>query len=389
MGAGIAGAMAAVGLLAAPTASAAPVAGRSAANVAPRPTVVVRGLNNPRQLSLVGGIELLIAEAGKGGRTQIGTGDDATFVGRTGSVSAVVYPWLVNHSRPVRVVTGLVSAASEGGVAAVGPDGVSARQPFRSIFVQQTSAPPDVLPSGLPSRQNGAVLVARTFGALARPLANITAFEVRHDPDGQGVESDPYAVLALPRSLLVADAAGNDVLRVSRRGRVSLFHTFANITGGPCAGVSDPSPAFPGCNFVPTALARDRWGHVFVGALASEVPGAGRVVELDRTGQHVLRVWSGFTSVDGVAVARDGSLYVSQLEGAEAHPFPTPFGPTAGVLTRISPSGHRVSVDVPYAAGVAVGRGGAVYVAAFALSPSGGVGVPGHDTSGQVWRLRF
>jgi len=46
-------------------------------------------------------------------------------------------------------------------------------------------------------------------------------------------------------------------------------------------------------------------------------------------------------------------------------------------------------MDVPFPAGVAVDKSNNVYVSALSLSPDTGVGIPGIDTSGQVWRVRF
>jgi hypothetical protein len=351
--------------------------------LSPSPVVVVSGLNNPRQLSLVDGVELLIAEAGKGGDTQLGEGDDAFFVGTTGSISAVWFPQHAANTSPHRIVTGLMSGSGEDGSGAVGSDGVSARGVGGPLYIQETWAPPDVLPGPLGSTQDGRLLVAR-HGAL-RSVADITAFEAANDPDGQGFNSDPYAVLALPGGELVADAAANAVLWVDRRGHVSIFHVFPNVTSGDCASQEDP-PGFPGCNYVPTSLATDRWGNVYVGGLSSETPGEAQVVKLDRSGQHVLRIWSGFTMVTGVAVGHDGALYVSQLFAEETAPIADG---AAGVLTKIDSSGTRTNMDVPFPAGVAVDKSNNVYVSALSLSPDTGVGIPGIDTSGQVWRVRF
>src|SRR5262249_34109937 len=147
-------------------------------------------------------------------------------------------------------------------------------------------------------------------------------------------------------------AAANDVLFVDMRGHIQVFHVFPNVTSGACAGQNDPSPAFPGCNYVPTSLATDRWGNVYVGGLSSLTPGEAQVVKLDPRG-HVLRVWGGFTAVSGLAVGPDGSLYVSQLFADEA--ALVVFG-AQGVLTKISRTGDRTGMDVPFPAGLAVDR---------------------------------
>lgn len=353
------------------------------------PVVVVSHLNNPRQLSLVHNDVLLAAEAGKGGTLATITDPEGGIqgLGYTGSVSAVLAPASAHNQHPHRVVTGLLSAAAatdgpqgpKGG-GATGSDGVSARSLNRIAVVETTFGP--AVPAAAKGR-DGRLLVTTPFGRIAS-LANITRYEAKHDPDRKGVDSNPYAVINFRGGWLVADAAGNDVLRVDRRGHISVFHVFANVKTGPCAAQFDPQPPFAGCNFVPTALATDRWGHVYVGGLSSLTPGQAQVVKLDRQGRTRAK-WTGFTAVTGLAVGRDGSLYVSQLFAPESHPA-NPM--LQGVLTRIR-GDHRADVDVPFPAGVAVDHDNNVYVSAFSILPDTGAGVPGLDTSGQVWRLRF
>ncbi len=350
------------------------------------PVVVVSGLNNPRQLSLVHDDVLLIAEAGKGGNVATITDPEGGTqgLGYTGSISAVLAPAYGHNRSPHRIVTGLLSAAAKGspqepkGSGAVGPDGVSARSLNRIGIIETTFGP--AVPAAAKSR-DGHLLLARPYGVV-RPIADISGYEAAHDPDHLGVETNPYAVLAYRAGWLVADAAGNDVLYV-RHGRISVFHVFRNVTTGACAGQEDP-PGHPGCNFVPTSLAADRYGNVYVGGLSSLTPGEAQVVKLNRWG-HTVRRWVGFTAVTGVAVGRNGSLYVSQLFAAEAHPA-NPM--IQGVLTRVY-HGSRTNVDVPFPSGVAVDRHGTVFVSAFSILPDTGAGVPGLDTSGQVWRLHF
>ena len=345
-----------------------------------KPVVVVSGLNNPRQLSLIDGVELLIAEAGTGGTVEFQGPEGPTFVGTTGSVSAQWFPQFVHNQSPHRIATGLISGAAKDGSNATGSDGVSSRHLGDPIYTQVTFVPPDTVSPQVAQAQNGKLV--RLKHGQPKPVADITGFEAANDPDGHGVDSNPYAVLARQRDLLVADAAGNDVLSVDKHGRISVFHVFPNVTTGACAAVADP-PGFPGCNFVPTSLATDRWGNVYVGGLSSLTPGEAQVVKLDHTGQHVLQTWGGFTSVTGLAVGSDGSLYVSQLFAPASAPG------LPGVLTKIGRNGQRTNVDVPFPAGLATDAFGNVYVSAFSVAPGTGMGVPGIDSSGQIWRLRI
>jgi hypothetical protein len=368
------------------TAQAAPSQGRG-------PVVVVSGLNNPRQLSLVHGNVLLIAEAGKGGTlAHIGSPENGTEgLGYTGSISAVLAPAFAHNQHPYRIVTGLLSAAADTpsengpvGSGATGPDGVSARSLSRISVIETTfGRGPDAPPVANPF--DGRLLLTSPFGRI-HVLADITGYEQKHDPDGMGVDSDPYAVLDYRDGWLVADAAGNDILKVDRWGHISVFHVFPNVTTGACASQSDPTPQFPGCNWVPTSLATDHWGNVYVGGLSSLTPGEAQVVKLDRHG-HLLKTWTGFTAVTGVAVSDNGALYVSQLMATEANPANPAI---QGVLTKIRGS-QRTNVDVPFPAGIALDGRGNVFVSAYSLLPDTGAGIPGitFDTSGQVWRLRF
>jgi hypothetical protein len=347
------------------------------------PVVVVSHLNNPRQISLVGDDELLIAEAGNGGTIKT-TGPDGepTYIGNSGAVVAVLLPQFAHLARPVTLVRHLMSGAAKDGSFAVGSDGVDARGPHGRIFVQETLAPPNVLPIGL-KIQNGRTLSAYPYGAK-HAEAYISGFEKAHDPDHKGFDSDPYAVIARRTDLLVADAAANDVLRIDANGGIHLWHVFGNVKTGACKTQNDPSPKFPGCNFVPTSMTIDSRGHVYVGGLSSLTPGEAQVVELSSDGTTVIKKWGGFTAVTGVAINRHGDLYVSELFAPEAHPANPQI---QGVVTKVSPSGQRTSRDVPFPAGLAINSKGTLFVAAWSGSPAGGLAGPG--TSGQVWRLTW
>ena len=356
-----------------------PLIGNTVAQAqSPAATVVVSGLNNPRELSLTAHGDLLVAEAGDGGSTKIGNGKNAQFVGPSGSVTLVRHATTASNQSPHRILTGFLSASSAGGLQAVGSDGVSARS-LANIYVQETWEPVTVPP--FYGDQIGQLFDATPHG-VPTAVANIAAYNQANDPDGQPFDSDPYSVLAYaPGKELVADAASNDVLSVND-GTVSLFHVFPNITTGRCAKKSDPNPQFPGCNFVPTALARNAKGDVFVTALGSLVPGAGEIVELDPTGQTVLHTWSGFDAPVGILVNHRGDIWVSQLLAPEATP---PAPGIAGVVTEITTSGAQSNMDVPFPSGLAMDRSGNLYVSAFSIAPGTGLGAPG--TSGQVLRI--
>jgi hypothetical protein len=340
--------------------------------------VVVRGLNNPRQLAWVPGSDtLLVAEAGAGGPNCQGTGQDETCIGTTGSISAVAHPSSASNTSPHRIVTGLISAGGPDGSYAVGSDGVAALSPS-FILIQETYAPPEAVPPGMPGGdQLGHLLLAKAHGD-AKPVVDISAFE-SNDPDHQGFDSDPYAVIIDGDRALVADAAGNDVLSVDRHGHVSKFAVFDNITTGACAGQPNDAGT-TGCDAVPDALAIGPDGSIYVGGLGGEAPGAGRVWKLDRHTGKILKTWDNLTTVTGVAVGHDGTVYASELGGGATG---------AGDVVRIKPNGDRVAVPVPAPAGLLLSKSGKqLYASVYSTSPAGGLGGD-TSTSGQVWRASF
>ncbi len=326
-------------------------------------TVVVSGLDNPRQLAWGNSGGLLIAEAGHGSYNSAncssGGPEGNTCIGRSGKISRVVHPGkAVNHS-PHRIAKGFLSGASPDGTFAVGSDGVD-QGPGGGVFVQETFAPPDVIPQGLGGRQSGKLMTS-----TKRIVANISAYEFKHNPDGESKDSDPYAVLALKGRQLVADAAGDDILRVMN-GKLSVW---AKLPG-------DTSKVDP----VPTSLAKGRHGSIYVGTLYSLKPHKARVLKYSKHGK-LLKAWGNFTSVTGVAV-NHGKLYVSQLFAGCA---PNDQTCLPGRLTKVAADGTRTTVRVPFPAGLAVHKGH-LYVSAWSIAPSkGAFGAP--DSSGQVWRL--
>lgn len=349
------------------------------------PTLVVTGLNNPRQLAWGPDGSLLIAEAGRGslhpGAGNCFTGPEGgdTCVGATGSISKLADPWHASDTRPHRVVTGLISGASRDGGQATGPDGV-AYQDGR-ILAQETWAPPDALPKhGVPKWQLGKLLQVSKHSKKA--IADIAAVELKKNPDGTDVNPNPYAVLGAGRHRsIVADAGGNDLVAVDH-GRTRVLTVFPRHgCGGTFTDECDG-------HSVPTSLAWGPRGAVYAGELAHFEPGAARVWKVSPwTGERL--GWygkggticrsdtTGFTTITGVAFGRDGSLYVSELMGG---------ADGGGQVVRISPSCHRSARSVPLPAGLVVDRHDNVYVSAFSISDSDGAGgVP----PGQLWRLRF
>ncbi len=329
--------------------------------------VVVSGLDNPRQLVWDNGGGIRIAEAGHGSykpeNCVSGGPEGETCIGRTGKISRVVNPGRATDREPYRIARGFLSGAAPDGTFAVGSDGVD-QGPLGRTFVQETYAPPDVLPQGTGGRQSGKLLTLDK-----RIVANISAYEFRHNPDGEDdVHSNPYAVLALKEHQLVADAGADAIIKV-RDGKKSLWTVLPGDTDE-----VDP---------VPTSIVQGPDNLIYVGTLYSLQPDKARVLQYSRDGE-LLRTWRRFTSVTGVAVGKGGALFVSELFGGCPPDDPNCI---PGRVVRIAPDGTRTSVPVPFPAGLVV-RKGNLFVNAWSIAPAkGAFGNP--EFSGQVWRFEM
>jgi hypothetical protein len=207
---------------------------------------------------------------------------------------------------------------------------------------------------------------------------------VQGDP---GDERDDYA--------LVADAAANAVWKVAPNHQEENPDELLDVTvfvawpdsGNPPEDATEEELEEFFRNPCPRVRAHrpdmDEQGHIYVGGLGSEVPGAASVVECDGTGT-LIQQWDGFTEVTGLAVAED-HVYVSQLFGGtppqppgdsptdEAPPMPTGAPGSVVRADRHDPESGRVEVMVPYPAGLAADKKGRVFAAVNSIAPAEGV----------------
>ncbi|MGS0686549.1 ScyD/ScyE family protein [Nakamurella sp. GG22] len=310
-------------------------------------TVVADGLDGPLELADGPGRTLYVTEAVPGQVTRVGI--------RSGSTKPVV--------------TGVAGAS---GAARIGG---------KFAIVTADDTPPPDAPAALASAAEvpgptppASLLVARP-GGTPRQLADLRAYELKANPDGQVqfVDGVPVDALSNPFFVLddryhrhgfalVADGGGNDVLRVDKRGKVSTYFVPPLVTTGACAGAPNNSPETVGCDSVPTGLAYGPRGTLYVSTLSAEVPGEGRVYVLDAKTAKVKKVLSGFNGPTGVAVDRRGNVYVSELlEGIEnANPGDPATLDAVGRIVRVDTRGHRTIAQVTQPSGLLY-KDGALY----------------------------
>lgn len=305
------------------------------------PVTVADKLNNPRQLTFGPNGDLYVAEAGKGnvGATDPGgclSGPEGpACAGNTGSVTRIKNP--AHHASASRVVTGLLSFAAPDGSGATGVDAVSV-DAGKNIWGIVSYGPPSSLPKSV-AGQNGELIKIGRNGRV-QPQFKVAKYSLAHTFPGHEPDSNPYGLLRTGHASYVADAAANAVYRIECN-RLKVVATFE----------TRPRDAFDG---VPTSIAR-LGSHFYVGQLSSLEPGKAKITVFNSRWKKI-KEYDGLSSVNGVAVARNGDIYATELfTGA-------PFG-SPGALVKIPhDGGARVVTALPAPGGVAVDRTGHVYV---------------------------
>jgi hypothetical protein len=241
----------------------------------------------------------------------------------------------------------------------------------------------------------GATLYRWTRAKGVQAVADIAAYQ-QTDPDPDDLEelpeeSNPYGVAALrDGSALVADAAGNDLLRVFPNGRIVTVARLKprvvevpeelpdeDPEGNPLPPAGTPLPS----EAVATSVTVGADGYYYVGELRGfpATPGTSQVWRIAPGSVNAVcdpeaprkgacrRHADGFTSIVDLAAGRHGSLYVLELVKQSWLQWELGLvDPPVGGLFRIRKRGRSPQELVPdqlvLPGGVDVGKNGAVYV---------------------------
>ena len=329
------------------------------------PVVMATGLNAPYKLTQGPDGAIYVAEAGMGGPKCITVtspeGEEVQACsGPSGSVTRIA------TGATTRVATGLPSV--QVGDEPIGPMAVD----FDSNGVMHVVM-------GL-----GGDVAARTalgieqFGSLLRVNANgnvdvvadLVAFEEENDPDGVEPDSNPFGLAFDGVDALVADAGGNDVLRVEPDGTITVEAVFpATMVPAP-PFITLPPPGLLPMQAVPTSVELDADGAIHVSQLTGFpfVVGAANVFSV--SGGTATPEHTGFTNIIDHAVADDGTIYVLEF-ASNGLLSPEP----QAALVQIRTDGTRKTLlygsDLPVPGGVAVGSDGMVYLSLCTLCGPG------------------
>jgi len=343
--------------------------------------VVASGLDSPRHLAFGSRGDLFVAEAGRGGSGPCFTGGEGpACMGATGAVTKVD-----RSGHQSRIVEGLPSYANTpGDMNAIGPHGVTVLDADRVFVTSGGPTEPKDASGATISRDTLAAQnpAADRFGRLlkierpgqTRNVADIWAFERDVNPDGAvgnpAIDSNPVDVLfdKYRDRFVVADAGGNAVDVVDKRGRVTALAVFPNrLVPNPFGGPDIPMQA------VPTSVVMGPDGQYYVSQLTGfPFPtGGANVYRVNPRTGAVSVFASGFTNIMDLAFGKNGTLYVLEIDHDGLLG-----GSTDGGLFTVSQGGTKRQIALPpgtltMPGGIAVGKDG-LYITNNSGSPGGG-----------------
>jgi sugar lactone lactonase YvrE len=328
--------------------------------------VVAQGLSNPRGIAVAADGDILVAETAAGDASSPGA------ITRIGGASVPV-PWAVD----VAVAKDGATYVVTGGAEAPGEGGASESASTSAAATPSPTAHPASLLRLLP---NGTTSVVADIGAYQKTDPDPYDLDKPANP----TESNPNGLALLADgSVLVVDAANDDLLRVAADGKIATVARFkpetvkvpADIPNGPKAGDTVPAES------VPTAVSVGPDGAYYVSELKGFpfAPGTSRIWRIAPGSTNALcdpaatagagaactTYATGFTSVIDLAWGSSGTLYVLEIarKGVGALEAPSGGDPT-GALFAVR-DGHAVELApgaLTAPGGVALGADGRLLV---------------------------
>jgi sugar lactone lactonase YvrE len=302
------------------------------------PTIFADGLRSPMGMTIASDGSVWVSQAGSGGADPSVAANDAGVV-RIDTTGAVE-----------DVVTGLPSLTAEG--FSSGSADVELDSSGNMIIAQMGGA--DSLSFSALAFD---VSTWSSGDAAQGPLDLTTQWNVYDYSFPLYGDSNPYGVAEGPNgNLYVIDSGANAVIKIDRpSGTMSTFATFDDI--------AQPDPAGPPfTNSVPTKILAHDDGFYVVNLTGFPFNGgAASVFNVDNSG-NVTEIATGLSRATDIALdPRDGSLYVTQFTEFDLSAGP-PWVFGTGTVARVTGTGAEVVVNVTTPTGIAIADDGTMYV---------------------------
>lgn len=196
----------------------------------------------------------------------------------------------------------------------------------------------------------------------AAPYAWFFPYEIEHDPDGEGPDSNPYSLeLDADGNAYVNDSGANATYMVTADGTITTYAVYPSFPNP-----TDIGP--PMVNQVPTGMAWGPDGALYVSTLTGFpfLQGAAvvyRLEDLDGDGDVLeegeMEVYAdGLTTSTAIAFDDDGNLYATQFNGFLKGEAPN----TGDVVMWEDGEWHTVISGLSTPTGLAIGHDGTIYV---------------------------
>jgi hypothetical protein len=375
--------------------------GAGVAQAAPTSTVIAKGLNTPKYLTVGPDGGIYVAESGTGGKPCVaGTGTQGTAtsfcIGETGKLveitkagkqQTIIGRLASVQEKDTGEVDGAIAVSFKGKTPVLlmrnllsGAVGLSSIPGLVESEFGQLSTPVKktvklvkiVKKNGKKVRKTVSVTVT-----VPKPVGQISHFAATNPqpaatlgglPGETTYDSDPHDVVAYNGGFAVADAGANDVVTVTAKGKVSLAARFPTESAQIPAGALGPGAPAETVQeqAVPSSVTVGPDGALYVGVLRGipGLPGSAAVYRVV-PGQAPVAVVTGLTRVSSVAFAPDGHLLILESNTGGALAAPT----TGGALLSATLNGTTpvTATDTGLTGlvdptGLAVDSGGNAYI---------------------------
>ncbi len=366
--------------------------------------VVASGLNEPKKITVSPRGNLIVALSGDGNAPATCTdGNEPSCIDSSGAIDRVT-PW----GQVTTLEGDLPSVAGGGGPGseATGPAEGAFFDGSLHVLFQNTDIDPTTGDEayGTAGALLGDLVNFPHFGATPQIEASFGPFEAANNPDGgegtavqlgveSAIDSDPYSFVPYHGGIAVADAAGNDLLFVSRTGKISVLAVFPTISevAAPLSLAPTQTTAIPfEAQPVPDSVTVGPDGALYVGELGGAPFDVGTSSVYRVVPGHAPTVYaSGFTAIGDIAFDHWGRLLVLEIDQAGLNDPALAGGglPTPGAIIRVGHNGSQTTVNstgLEFPTGMAVAPDGTVYVSNYGVLPA--TGGPG-GSSGEVVKV--
>ena len=389
-----------------------PAAGASARTAPPAATsastpatvqVVASGLNQPKKISVAPNGSLLVALSGTGASPVSCTDNvQPSCLGQSGAIDEI------SPSGQVTTVVGNLPSvsSSHSSQEATGPAearmiGGKLQVLFQDYGINFGTGRQPYGPGGA---LLGDLVRMSASGGSRHVEASFGPFEATNNPDHDrgtdvtrhqepGVDSDPYSFVPYRGGYAVADAGGNDLLFLPRRGAIRLLAVFPTITERAAPGsygTSQTRTITAQAQAVPDSVAVGPDGALYVGELGGTPFDVGTSSVYRVVPGHAPTVYArGFTSIADLAFDNHGRLLVLEIDqkGLSDPALQGSGPPSPGAIVRVGADRkHTViaSEGLEFPTGMAVTRSGVIYVSNDGITDAN-PGLPG--SGGELVRV--